>query len=103
MLQILVATYSRKHLPYKRVEKELNKDSRLDINNPTENRPPMDNVLEEIQRTRSKHNKHQNKQEDAYKKKTPDDFPFLGIITNSKIQEKVSPYLSSLGQMVLWT
>ena len=71
----------------KRVEKELNKDSRLDINNPTETRPPIDTVLEEIKRTRSKHNKHQNNQEDAYKKKSSEDCPLLGIITNSETQE----------------
>ena len=38
------------------VEETINKDSRLDINNPTEERPSLDKVLEEIQRTRSKHN-----------------------------------------------
>merc|ERR1711996_179177 len=46
----------------KSVEELLNKDTRLDINKPTEKRPALDKVLNEITRTRSKHNKQTNKQ-----------------------------------------
>merc|ERR1711955_38490 len=66
----------------KSVEELLNKDTRLDINKPTEKRPALDKVLNEITRTRSKHNKHQNDQEDSFKQKTEDDFPLLGLVTN---------------------
>ena len=71
----------------RKVEETLNKDSRLDINNPTESRPPIDKVLEEIQRTRSRQNKHQNNPADAFKKKTQDDFPLLGILTDRDTQD----------------
>merc|ERR1712089_53264 len=37
---------------------------------------------DEIKRTRSKHNRHQNNQMDSFKQKTKDDFPLLGLITN---------------------
>merc|ERR1712082_414450 len=66
----------------KSVEDILNKDTRLDINKPIETRPALDKVLNEITRTRSKHNRHQNNQEDSFKQKTEDDFPLLGLITN---------------------
>ena len=66
----------------KSVEEHLNKDTRLDINKPTEKRPALDKVLNEITKTRSKHNKHQNEQEDSFKQKTDDDFPLLGLVTN---------------------
>ena len=68
------------------VEDILNKDSRLDRNKPTEKRPPLDKVLEEIKRTRSRNNKHQNDQEDSFKAKTADDFPLLGLITRRSDQ-----------------
>merc|ERR1711867_413094 len=66
----------------KLVEAHLNKDTRLDINKPTEQRPELDKVLNEITKTRSKHNKRQNEQEDSFKQKTNDDFPLLGLVTN---------------------
>merc|ERR1711895_273719 len=66
----------------KSVEEHLNKDTRLDINKPTEKRPELDKDLNEITKTRSKHNKHQNEQEDSFKQKTDDDFPLLGLVTN---------------------
>merc|ERR1711996_132247 len=56
----------------KSVEELLNKDTRLDINKPTEKRPALDKVLNKITRTRSKHNKHQKEQEDSFKQKTVD-------------------------------
>merc|ERR1712112_141768 len=66
----------------KSVEDQLNKDTRLDVNKTTEQRPELDIVLKEIARTRSKNNKHQNDQEDSFKQKTDDDFPLLGLVTN---------------------
>ena len=65
----------------KDVEDTLNKDSRLDRNKLAEKRPPLDKVLEEIKRTRSRNNRHQNDQEDSFRAKTPDDIPLLGLIT----------------------
>merc|ERR1711962_1231259 len=65
----------------KSVEEILNKDTRLDINKPAEKRPDLDKVLEEIKRTRTKNNGHQNNQEDSFQQKTKDDFPLLGLIT----------------------
>merc|ERR1712208_124028 len=65
----------------KSVEETLNKDTRLDINKPAENRPDLDKVLKEIQRTRTKNNGHQNNQEDSFQQKNKDDFPLLGLIT----------------------
>ena len=44
--------------PSKKVQEMLNKDSRLDINNATEERPAIDTVIEEIKRTTSRNNKH---------------------------------------------
>ena len=68
------------------VEQVLNKDSRLDINAPKENRSPLDNFLQEMKRTRTWVNKHQNDQEDSFKKKPPDDFSLLGLTTNRNSQ-----------------
>ena len=70
----------------KSIEQVLNKDSRLDINAPKENRPPLDNVLQEIQRTRTSVKKHQNKQEESFKKRSPADFSLLGLTTNRNSQ-----------------
>ena len=70
----------------KTVEQILNNDSRLDINAPKEDRPSLDNVLQEIQKTRTRVNKHQNSQEDYFKKKSPDDFSLLGLTTNRNSQ-----------------
>ena len=64
------------------MKETLNKNSRLDRNAPQEPRPPLEAVIEEIQRTRTKHNKHQNDEEDSFKKKTPQDFTFLGLNIN---------------------
>merc|ERR1712240_532583 len=66
----------------KLVEDLLNKDTRLDINKPTEKRPALDRVLNEIKKTRTKQNRHQNNQQDSFNQKTKDDFPLLGLITN---------------------
>merc|ERR1712112_529606 len=66
----------------KSVEDILNKDTRLDIKKPTETRPALDKVLDEIKRTRSKQNRHQNNKQDSFKQKTKDDFPLLVLITN---------------------
>ena len=52
----------------KTVKQVLNNDSRLDINAPKEDRPSLDNVLQEIQKTRTRVNKHQNSQKDSFKK-----------------------------------
>ena len=64
------------------VEDTLNKDTRLDINKPTEPRPPLDKVLSEIRKTRTRQNRHQNDEQDSFKQKTKDDFPLLGLVTN---------------------
>merc|ERR1712041_23183 len=66
----------------KSVEENLNKDTRLDINKATEQRPELEKVLQEIARNRSRNNKHQNDQEDSFKQKSKDDFPLLGLVTN---------------------
>ena len=42
------------------IEEQLNKDSRLDVNTPQEQRPDLKCVLEEILRSRTKINQHQN-------------------------------------------
>ena len=47
------------------VEKLLNKDTRLDINAPQDKRPNLNNVLQEIKRTKTKINQHQDDGEDA--------------------------------------
>ena len=46
----------------KSVEENLNRDTRLDINKATEQRPELEQVLQEIARNRSRNNKHQNDQ-----------------------------------------
>merc|ERR1712089_73008 len=51
------------------------------INKPAQKRPDLDKVLEEIKRTRTKNNGHQNNQEDSFQQKTKDDFPLPGLIT----------------------
>ena len=61
-----------------RIEEQLNKDSRLDINAPQEQRPDLKGVLQEIQRSRTKINQHQNQGEDSFQQKTKDDFSLLG-------------------------
>merc|ERR1712115_548631 len=66
----------------KSVEEKLNKDTRLDVNKVTEQRPELEQVLQEIARNRSRNNKHQNEQEDSFKQKSKDDFPLLGLVTN---------------------
>ena len=64
------------------VEDTLNKDTRLDINKPTEPRPPLDQVLKEIRKTRTRQNRHQNEEQDSFKQKTKEDFPLLGLVTD---------------------
>ena len=64
------------------VEDTLNKDTRLDINKPTEPRPPLEKVLKEIRRTRTRQNRHQNEEQDSFKQKTKEDFPLLGLVTD---------------------
>merc|ERR1712240_26070 len=54
----------------KSVEDILNRDSRLDINKPTETRPALDKVLDEIKKTRSRLNRHQNNKQDSFKQMT---------------------------------
>merc|ERR1712089_51978 len=66
----------------KSVEENLNRDTRLDINKATEQRPELEQVLQEIARNRYRNNKHQNDQEDSFKQKSKDDFPLLGLVTN---------------------
>merc|ERR1712002_1009687 len=56
----------------KPVEEILNRDTRLDVNKVTEQRPELEQVLQEIARNRSRNNKQ----------KTKDDFPLLGLVTN---------------------
>ena len=65
-----------------RIEEQLNKDSRLDINAPQEQRPDLKGVLQEIQRSRTKINQHQNQGEDSFQRKAKDDFFLLGLTTN---------------------
>ena len=65
-----------------RIEEQLNKDSRLDINAPQEQHPDLKGVLQEIQRSRTKINQHQNQGEDSFQWKTKDDFSLLGLTTN---------------------
>merc|ERR1711989_279378 len=65
----------------KSVEETLNKDTRLDVNKVTEQRPELEQVLQEIARNRSRNNKHQNEQEDSFKQKSKDDFPLLGLVS----------------------
>ena len=68
------------------LEQVLNKDSRLDINAPNEKQPNLDNVLQEIKKTRTRVNKHKKNQADSFKQKTPEDFTLLGLTTNRNSQ-----------------
>merc|ERR1712163_63927 len=64
------------------VEDTLNKDTRLNINKPTEPRPALDQVLSEIRKTRTRQNRHQNNEQDSFKQRTKEDFPLLGLVTD---------------------
>merc|ERR1712002_1434870 len=64
------------------VDDTLNKDTRLDINKPTEPRPLLDQVLSEIRKTRTRQNWNQNSEQDSFKQRTKEDFPLLGLVTN---------------------
>ena len=48
------------------IEAQLNKDSRLDVNAPQDQHPNLKSVLQEIQRTRTKINQHQNEGKDSF-------------------------------------
>ena len=65
-----------------KIEEQLNKDSRLDVNAPQAQAPNLKSVLQEIQRTRTKINQHQNEGKDSFQSKTKDDFSLLGLTTN---------------------
>ena len=79
------------------VEQILNKDSRLDINAQKEELPDLNNVLQEIKKTRIRINRHQNNQKDSFKQKTSDDFSLLGPTTN-----RSSQLLSVKGKPILF-
>ena len=64
------------------IEEQINKDSRLDVNAPQDQRPNLKSILQEIQRTRTKINQHQNEGKDSFQPKTKDDFSLLGLTTN---------------------
>ena len=68
------------------IEEQLNKDSRLDVNAPQDQHPDLKSVLQEIQRTRTKINQHQNEGKDSFQPKTKDDFSLLGLTTNRASQ-----------------
>ena len=68
------------------IEEQLNKDSRLDVNAPEEQHPDLKCVLQEIQRSRTKINQHQNEGKDSFQPKTKDDFSLLGLTTNRTLQ-----------------
>ena len=68
------------------IEEQLNKDSRLDVNTPQEQHPNLKSVLQEIQKTRTKINQHQDDGEDSFKAKSSDDFSLLGLTTNQSSQ-----------------
>ena len=65
-----------------RIEEQLNKDSRLDVNAPQKQHPDLKSVLQEIQRSKTKMNQHQNQGKDTFQLKTKDDFSLLGLTTN---------------------
>ena len=67
-------------------EQQLNKDLRLHVNAPQEQRPDLKCVLQEIQRSRTKINQHQNEGKDSFQPKTKDDFSLLGLTTNRTLQ-----------------
>ena len=62
-----------------KIEEQLNKDPRLDINVPQEQCPDLKGVLKEIQRSRTKINQHHNQGEDSFQQKTKGDFFLLGF------------------------
>ena len=68
------------------IEKQLNKDTRLDVNAPQDQCPNLKNVLLEIQRTRTKINQHQDDGKDSFKAKSSNDFSLLGLNTNQTTQ-----------------
>ncbi len=68
------------------IEEQLNKDSRLDVNAPQKQHPDLKCVLQEIQRSRTKINQHQNEGKDSFQPKTKDDFSLLGLTTNRTSQ-----------------
>merc|ERR1712237_217875 len=78
-----------------KIEEQLNKDSRLDINVPQEQHPDLKGVLQEIQRSRTKINQNQNQGEDSFQWKTKDDFSLLGLTTN-----KISQLMSVKGKHI---
>ena len=61
-----------------RIEEQLNKDSRLDINTPQEQRSDLKGVLQEIQRSRTKINQHQNQGKTHFSGKQRMIFLYLG-------------------------
>ena len=65
-----------------KIEEQLNKDSRLDVNAPQDQRPNLKSVLQEIQRTRTKINQYQNEGKDSFQSKMEDAFSLLGLTTN---------------------
>ena len=68
------------------IEEQLNKDSRLDINAPQEDRPDLSKVFLEIKRTTTRIYQHQNDEKDSFRPKTKDDFLLLGLSTNRSTQ-----------------
>ena len=68
------------------IEEQLNKDSRLDVNASQEQCPDLKCFLQEIQRSRTKINQHQNEGKDSFQPKTKDDFLLLGLTTNRTSQ-----------------
>ena len=64
------------------IKEQLNSDTRLDINASQKQRPDLENLLQEIQRTRTKINQHQNKGKDSFQPRIKDDFSLLGLTTN---------------------
>ena len=65
-----------------KIEEQLNKDSRLDVNAPQDQRPNLKSILQDIQRTRTKINQYQNEGKDSFQSKMEDDFSLLGLTTN---------------------
>ena len=80
-----------------RIEEKLNKDSRLDVNAPQEQRLDLKSVLQEIQRSRTKINQHQNEGKDSFQLKSMDDFSLLGLTTNM-----ISQLMSVKGKPILF-
>ena len=69
-----------------KIEEQLNKDSRLDVNAPQDQCPNLKSVQQEIQRTRTKINQHQNEGKDSFQPKTKEDISQLGLTTNRTTQ-----------------